>query len=351
MIIFESCPNLISLEISQPSLDCCDVFNLEPVLSQSKYDHIRQSLKEIKVPSSCNNFGLVKLLSLLPNIEWLKCRHFEQFLEILQNHQQFIQDEKLFDDIHKAIKVTSKLKGLSITHLLGDDIIYTIVKYCPLIEDLSIKVQDRMELGPIFQLKHLRKLELHNSQSMPCSYLQQVLPVLEKIGSKLDALSLQQFNTIDLTSLAQNCRNLKLFSAQWFTTISFTRTMPTLGLSKLERTALQQTFSKLKYLRLRPRAQRQLPKEAIGYILKNAVNMEYLELYCCHNLDDFHFLKILQNNSLQNLKHLILRHGHSITKPFLNTFANSLKHLQYLDCGQQLISKAELTPNTDNNLD
>lgn len=345
--ICEACDNLQKLDISQPSLTDRDIARVEDSLLAGSCAAIRKSLKELRLPSTIKNGGILRLLAIFANVRWLKVTRFETILETLEESAQF-EGCAFFEQLKRAEVTLRQLRGLTITHPLGCDTVEQVVDTCPLIEELSLEVQDGMLLSSICRLQHLKRLELRNSPNLPASYLQEVVPVLNEIGSKLETLSLEQFDVLDLAQCARLCPNLNALSAQWFTILGCNRST-SMGMSKAARDSLRTPFQSLRYLRLRPRAEREVQPEAVNFLLTHAHFLEHCELYCCHQLNDDHISKINDTNRLEHLQHLILRHGHSVSKSTINVLTKSSTNLQYLDCGRPLLSKAELVPNDDDN--
>lgn len=55
-------------------------------------------------------------------------------------------------------------------------------------------------------------------------------------------------------------------------------------------------FANLRLLRLRPRLNRNLSSLAIEYLIRNAKQLQYLELYCCREFNDALFERWLEMN-------------------------------------------------------
>jgi hypothetical protein len=347
--ICEACENLMRLEVSQPSLTDRDVARVEDSLLSPRCAGIRKNLREIKLPSTLKNGGIIRLLAAFPRIQWLRVARFENMMETLEEAPAFAgcaDSAQFYDQLMRARQVLRGLRGLSITHPLGCDTVDQIVDMCPLLEDISLEIQDGMVLGPIARLGHLKRLELRNSPTLPASYLQQVLPILEQIGTNLETLSIEQFDVVDLTSCARLCPNLSSLSAQWFTILGCNQG-PSMSMSRASREAMRTPFRELRYLRLRPRSQRAVQPEAVNFLLSHSHLLEHCELYCCYELTDEEVAKITETNTFEHMKNLILRHGHSVTKTGLQKLTTRALDLQYLDCGRPLLSKAELVPNDD----
>ncbi|RWS06726.1 uncharacterized protein B4U79_16184 [Dinothrombium tinctorium] len=348
LTILESCPNLKRLIISQPSFSDKDVFTIEEQLqtqSSLQFASIRRSLRELHIPSSIRKGGLFKLLHLFPNIQWLKCARFEWLLDALVDD---IGSPILpaSDEHYSVLRTLNRLRGLTITHPLSRNSVLRIVACCPMVEELSLEVQDGMQLNPIVQLSHLKKLHFHNSPNLSTSFIEQVIPVLQKIGFNLDSLSVEQFDVVDLKDLAYLCPNLKSLSAQWFTIIGCNHSSQQF-LTRAEREAVRNRFANLRHIRLRPRVEGTVHPECVKFVLGRAHLIEDIELYCCHNLNDTHIQQLKATNHFKKLKSFILRHGHSVTKKAIRHLTFHSSCLQYIDCGRPTLSKAELVPNDD----
>ncbi|KAI1290116.1 hypothetical protein HDE_08372 [Halotydeus destructor] len=345
--ICQACQNLVKLDICQPSVTDTDINRIEETLQGSTCSSIRTSLKELRLPSTVRNSGILKCLSIFQNVQWFKAARFEAMLESLDRADQWNAcDWKQHTE--QARRTLHNLRGLTISHPLGYETVDVIVDASPFLEELSLEVQDGMRLSPIARLASLRRLELRNSANTPTSYLQEVQPLLECIGQNLESLSLELFDVVDLAVAARLCPNLNALSAQWFTILSCNRGPTSVSLSRQEKEAMKRSFQNLRYLRLRPRTQRQVGAEAVDFLLTHAHHLEHCELYCCLDLTDDHIKLIVQSNGFRHLKHLILRHGYSVTPSTLNLLTTKSENLQYIDCGR-LLSKAELVPDPDAN--
>ncbi|XP_015786089.1 uncharacterized protein LOC107363392 [Tetranychus urticae] len=349
--IFSACPNLVKLEICQPSLTDKQINIVAKELQQTAYSKIRYSLRALCLPSSVHRAGIIKMVALFPNLAYLNCCHYEDVLEAIENGMMemdvnYIDDDEYNDfnvnELRKTKSILAKLQGITVTHPMGRNAVTSLVALSHNLQELVLEVDAHMVLHSIANLKYLKRLALHNSQSSPASFLQQVLPILQQIGDNLEALDLEGFDVVDLSTCARYCPNLRHFSGQWFTILSCTQSNPGLIISKKEEANLRRPFSHLQSLRLRPRSQRNIGVKAIGYILTNAINIESIELYSCPDLTDEQLIELIKNNSLRNLRSLILRHGHLLSKSCLNRLVHSLDELSFLDCGAPLLSKAEL---------
>ena len=81
---------------------------------------------------------------------------------------------------------------------MGQTSVDQIAKWCPNLNELSLEVQELMNLSSICKLRSLKALSLHNSPNLPASFLTEVLPILESIGKQFISLSLEQFGWFNL---------------------------------------------------------------------------------------------------------------------------------------------------------
>ncbi|GIY28983.1 uncharacterized protein CEXT_217591 [Caerostris extrusa] len=179
-----------------------------------------------------------------------------------------------------------------------------------------------MDLKPIAKLQRLRSLELKNSPTIALSYTDEILPLLAACGKKLLSLSLERFDLIDLTKTATYCPNLRSFSAQWFTILS----------TSLARGTKKQ-FLNLRYLRLRPRVGRKVTPEACEILLTNSQCLKHLEFYCSYGLTDALVTKLLKTNKFSQLRTLLLRHGHGLSRNGISQLTRLAQRLRIWDVG------------------
>jgi hypothetical protein len=298
------------------------------------------------LPSTIREGGIIRLLASFPNVKWLKTTRFENILENIENAPEF-EGCAFHEQIRQAERSLRQLRGLTITHPLGyTDTVRHIVNLCPLLEELSLEVQDGMQLNSIANLRHLRRLEFRNSANVPASYLQEVQPLLKKVGQNLETLSLEEFAVIDLASCARLCPNLSAMSAQWFTILGCNKGS-SLGMSKENREHLKRPFQSLRYLRLRPKSQHKVHPEAAQFLLSYAHYLEHCELYCCEELNDEHIKSITDTNGFSHLKKLIVRHGHDVSREAWHRLMNIAESLEYVDCRKPKLVKSELDDDDD----
>lgn len=395
--ILKNCKNLIKLEIREPSITDQHLNRIANKLNKSN-DH-QFILQELTLPSSVRNKGLFDCFKLFKNLNSLSISNFEPVLDYLDetdlndlDNQEFINQLK--QQLEKLIKLTItcpmgkifKLKfnlliiiilsKKNLSFFLGQQSVEQIVRYCPNINELNLEVQEVMYLKPICKLKSLKSLSLHNSPNLPLSFLNEVLPILEKIGHQFNSLSLEQFDVLDLVEINKFCPELNSFSAQWFTLLSFGRSSFRLlggdsinvfamaaaqALNNINsnntdqlilkrKKKLKDGFSNLRLLRLRPRLNRNLSSLAIEYIIRDAKELQYLELYCCKQFNDALFAHWFELNGFKELKYLIIRHCNDLNRA---TVARLLckSPLMYLELDKPLLSKTELFPNSDDPID
>lgn len=312
--IARQCGRLHTLEILHPSLDEQDILSLtKKIRKDGSFWAMRDSLNELRVPSSVNGKSILVLLETFHNIEYLHCGYLEQMLDEFSN----------FKNSTFWVQRLSHLRGIQATHPLGDDSVCRLVQWCPNLREISLEVQEGMSLIPIAKLTHLQFLQLRNSPTLPASYTEEVLPLLKACGERIHRLNLEQFDVVDLVKTALTCPNLRAFNAQWFTI---------LGTGTIHGNV--KPFLKLRFLRLRPQVNRRITPDAIKILLRHCQGLRYLELYCSHGLNDPLATWLIQQNPLQHLRTLILRHGHGLSINGVHTITNSATKLKFRDLGR-----------------
>lgn len=337
--LLHACPKLKHLEISQPSLRNRDILKMTTYLNAHILP-ICSSLQSVSLPSSVKEEGLIYFLSKFRNITDLRCTHFEQMLDLLDSWQTNLSTN--YPLAMLTLKVLTRLRCLSVAHPMSCDMIDRLVKVCPNIEQLSLEIQEGMDLSKFNQANKLSKLELHNSSSMPIIFTEHVVPVLKSCGHRLKSLSLEYFDHIDLTMCAQYCPNLLSFSAQWFSMLTIQRER--YQNHQLVPIESPPCFSNLRYIRLRPRPHQWLSAETTSFILSSSLGLRHIELYCCTELTDDTIDAILSKNRLAHLQTFILRHGHNVSKTALShlvSTSSSCNSLVFHDCGLVPLSRKE----------
>lgn len=321
----KSCPRLKRLEIALPCLTDRDIDRMEDRLKQCpSVDNIRQ----LSLPSSFKQRALMKVLAIFAKTKTLKCVHFEQLMDLIEFSIES-SAKNVSETAMKAKQTLSSLTSLTITQPMSCDAIDRLVSFCPQLKTLSIEVQKDNDLMAINRFHDIRNLELRNSPTAPVQWAQ-VVPLLEAIGGQLLALSLEHFEFVDLTVCAKRCPQLVRFSAQWFTLLGFIR--PNTPSSQRDR-HLKCPFANLSHLRLRPLTGRDIPADGCAFVLSHATRLSHIELYCCYDLSDSDVQALYTKNSLLDLRSLILRHGHKVTKDALNLLVSKASKLSFIDCG------------------
>jgi hypothetical protein len=337
LAIFRSCPRLKRLEICLPSVTDREVDRIDARL---KCCEAVPHLKELLLPSSFRCRSLMKLLATFGSLKTLKCVPFEQLMDLIDCSLSASHTTSDSDIASKAKTTLSSLTSLTVTQPMSYDAVDRLVAMCPRLKTLCLELQDGMQLSPITRLPDLKHLELRNSPSNSLEFSTQVLPILETSGRQLEALSLEHFDVIDLTTCAKLCPNLQRFSAQWFTTLGYPR--PDLPSSRRD-PQLKQPFANTTHVRLRPTNQRNIPSDACAFLLAAAKRLTHIELYCCYDLSDGDVQALHSRNPLPRLRSLILRHGHKVTKEALTLLVSRAHGLAFVDCGVPLV-KDEATP-------
>ena len=335
LALLRSCNQLKRLEICLPCITDRDIDRIEERLKTCEsVAHIR----ELLLPSSFKCRALMKMLAIFVNTKTFKCGPFEQLMDLME--VSLNSSFKSVSEIaSKAKQTLSSITSLTITQPMSYDSVERLVSFCPLLKSLSLELQNGMQLSSISLLNDIRELELRNSPSSPIQWGPQVLPILESRGKQLTALSLEHFIIIDLTTCAKLCPNLLRFSAQWFTILGYIQ--PNMPSSLRDRHL--KPFSNATHLRLRPLSGRNIPSDACAFALSNAKHLTHIELYCCYDLSDNDVQALKSKNPMTDLRSLILRHGHKVTKEALNGLVSRSDKLSYIDCGIPL-KKEDLAP-------
>ncbi|KAF7493811.1 hypothetical protein SSS_07141 [Sarcoptes scabiei] len=307
--LLSSCPNLNSLEIAEPSLNDATIIELNNRfgLNHAKLD-VCHSLKRITFPSSIKEQGLILFLAHFTSITHLRCTPFEQLLDLLDQYlvNETSQAENFINIAQKVSSTLKNLKVLSIAHPMSRNMIERLVRHCPKLVEISLELQKQMNLIPLIEATNLEKLELHSCAFESISFIEHIVPILERCGHRIKSLSLINFDHIDLSKCAQYCPNLLTFSAQCFQTItSQNRYLKLFGIKNF--------FPHLKQLRLRPRPTHVTPIDICLQLIQNANDLEHIECYCCSDLNDEKIDEINRKNSLSYLETLILGHNHQVT--------------------------------------
>ncbi|GBL97549.1 hypothetical protein AVEN_162999-1 [Araneus ventricosus] len=321
-VILKHCPKLQKLEVMHPSVDEQDIDELVEAIKNDPdaFSSALATLTEVKMPSSVNGKGVLKLLKALPNLQYISCTYLDQIIDELEET----------DESSYWRERASKLLGLHVSLPVCEDTPGLVVNWFPNLEEISLEVQDEMELQPIAKLERLRSLELKNSPTIALSYIDEVLPLLASCGKKLLSLSLERFDLIDLSKTATYCPNLRSFSAQWFTILS----------TSIARGTKKQ-FLNLRYLRLRPRVGRKVTPEACELLLTNNQSLKHLEIYCSYGLTDSLVNKLLKTNKFTQLRTLLLRHGHGLSKNGISQLTRSAQSLRIWDVGMIYSKQSE----------
>lgn len=326
VILFRRCPKLTSLDICQPCITDGDLVAIAPLLKCTA----SPNLIEICLPSSIRHEGIVTLMALFSSIKSLKVARIEAVLNS-------VMDNPLPQQLQKARDTLVQLESLSITHPLGPQTVSHLVITCPSLKELSLEIQEGMQLQDIAKLSLLTRLQLRNSPNSPASYLDCVF-LFHKIGPHLQALSLEYFDVFDLSHIAKLCPNLTALSAQWFSLLQHNNsaivfTSNSRGSEKNNNSDKFTPFGNLRHLRLRPRPEHKIQSRALHFILDHALNLQHCELYCCDFTEE-DLKKTGKLHKLVHLRTLIIRLGHELSTPFLSQLTMSLPKLEYLACDQ-----------------
>lgn len=323
-----SCPNLVKLEISHPSITNNHIRKMALHLENASQPSICRSLRSMSFPSSVKEEGIMLFLAHFPNLIHIRCTPFEELLDYLEkisssslSPQQYLA--------HRAMAVLANVRSLYVRYPMFGGIIERLVAVCPKLEQLSLHLQNGMRLSQLANAPCLKRLELRNSQAMPVTFSDYVEPALEAIGPQLTTLSLEYFDHIDLTKCVQHCPRLHTFAAQWFRTLSAQTHLHHL-------LNIKNPFNQLRHLLLRPNPHHSLHSDTISFALSHAHHLEHIELYCCSEISDQTIDEISSKNPLCKLQTFIMRHGHQVTNEGLSKLvscASSSGNLVFHDCG------------------
>lgn len=315
-VALKHCPQLKRLEIMHPSVGESEIDNLVRAIEEDpeSYSFAKKTLTEMRLPSSVTGKSILQLLKALPNLEYISCTYLDQIIDELED----IEDAPYWK------QRASSLLGIHVSQPVCEDTPGLLVDWFPNLEEVSLEVQEGMELKPLAKLTKLKSLELKNSHTISLSYMDEVLPLLTACGKNLLSLSLERFDLIDLTKTATYCPNLRSFSAQWFTILSTSMGRGSKNLNP---------FLNLRYLRLRPRVNRKVTPEACEILLTNSQCLKHLEFYCSYGLTDALVTKLLKTNQFNNLRTLLLRHGHGLSSNGVLQITRSALNLRVWDVG------------------
>jgi len=315
-VALRHCPKLRKLEIMHPSVDEKDIEDLADIIREDHaFDSAKENLKEVRLPSSVNGRGVLKLLRALPNVQYIACTYLDQVIDELED----IRD---ISELSYWRERASSIRGLHVCLPVCSDTPGLVVEWFPNLEELSLEVQEDMDIQPLANLAKLKSLELKNSPTIPISYIDEVLSLLATCGKKLFSLSLERFDLIDLAKTTTYCPNLRAFSAQWFTILS----------TSIGRRSKKQ-FLNLRYLRLRPRVSRKVTPEACEILLTHSQCLKHLEFYCSYGLTDSLVTKLLKTNQFTQLRTLLLRHGHGLSSNGILQITRAAQNLRVWDVG------------------
>lgn len=344
--LLHSCPNLRDLEICQPCLSDANIDQITRDLSNVSCltDHV----SSLTLPSSVKGSGILVFLSICRRLHKLQVGRFDSVLEEIEREERTNESKDILENTqgherHSVVSLTQVkqrlkcLQSLTVNHPLGFGSIRHLVSLCPSLHEISLQVQECMDLSSLLSLNNLRSVELKNSGT--ASFAEHVLPIIEGIGMRLECLSIEGFDILDLRQCASLCPNLSHLSLKFFSSLTFHPQPRLLFCRPVRRTP----FLFLRYLCLRPRSQKIIDPDTIHYLTDEACDLEYLELYHCQDLCDENLKKIKSSNGLINLESLILGPHHSLSNNFLSTFLFNCPALGYMDFGQEFINKKKNT--------
>ncbi|OQR75851.1 hypothetical protein BIW11_00698 [Tropilaelaps mercedesae] len=305
------CPRLIKLDVLLPSLSQKDVVALQAIARKKKF-RVGRSLRSLTLPASVDGSSLLSMLELFPEVVDLTCVDLEGLMVAASEAGP------------SAVARCAKMFSLRVTHVMGWKSVETLVNMFPNLERLSLKTQEIMNIQHLVNLERLTALRLENSQVIPSSYTEDVLPLLREIGHHLVHLGLIHFNVIELSKTHSYCPNLHSLDLQQFTLLGCTSDR----FRRLHH-GTQRAYDQLRSLRMRPRQGKCVPQEACLLLLKHCHRLTYLELHEAYGMTDALASVLAQYNGFSELLRIRLRGGHQLSRLGIETLlyhATQLRH-------------------------
>lgn len=319
-VLVRSCPLLQRLEVMHHSINAEDIATVSQIVQREGLP-IQRSLMEVRLPSSVNGEGVINLIETFPNLQIIRCVYLEAVLDSLDARAGMGSREWW-------VKRLSRVHALQSGQSMGSGSVERLVAWFPCLEEVVLHVQEDMNLRELAKLKRLRSLELRNSQTVPSSYTDDVLPLLALCGKRLLRLGLEHFDVVDLARTDIMCPELESLSLRWFILLGCTS--PAMN----SRAAAARPFQNLRELRLRPRVGRTVPREACELLLSHCQNIRHLELFCCAGLTDSLAAVLCKRNGFASLKSVRLRHGHGLSANGLQCFLSRASKLKFWNAGK-----------------
>lgn len=332
----ENCPNLITFT----AVDKTEVFrNLSRSLKSKT--SMFESLSELNVPQLTTEAEVMLCLANFPNIVKLRLPNIIELVELLNQKSHLPLGQN-------AMKVLKNLRYIYVINPLYSSEIEALVQTCPNLEEMSLGLQDGKELHKLSQATKLRKLEIATvweyTQNGQLSFTDHVIPLLEKIGIRLNTLSFYNFDTIFLAECAKNCPNLESFYALDFNSLVSHNLLMT------------HPFRQLKSLWIRPRCPMADPTP-VCYILMGAPQLRHVEIGEGINFRNKSLKLIYSDNPLKMLQTFSLQVSKKMSDNILHktmakllaasfTCGNLVQH----DCGLTGLGFLEPQSRSRNNI-
>lgn len=289
----EACPNLIKLTLEGDLKNSNQIFECPS----------SESLIELDLKSKATAIDLMHCLAKFPNITTL---HLENIVKLIK-HLNRVQNQCC---AQSALEVLANLRQLHLYNPMPSQHIKLVIKTCPNLEELSLMLDDGAELEKLAGATKLQRLEIciedKEIEDLFDSF-SDVLPLLEKIGNQLTALSFDEVREINLPECARLCPNLESLKISYFYE---------LGPPDL---LLAHPFSKLKSLRLIPHW---LDPLCARYLLMGAHQLENVDI-TFDGITDNDLIMINNENPLKMLKTIFFRSTKSLSPAVMARLVNA----------------------------
>lgn len=310
LCVARNCLKLMQLEVLHPSLNHVDVASLQMIGQNEKFS-IQHSLRRLTLPSSVDGRSVLAMLELFPHITDLTCVHLEDLMAAAVASES-------------AISRCAKISSLRVPHVMGWNSIETLVKIFPNLNRLSLKIQEIMNVQHIANLDKLTSICLENSQVIPSSSTEDVLPLLRNIGHRLTHLRLIYFDVIELPKIDFYCPQLRALDLQQFTLLGCI----TERFQRLQRGFADHPFKQLRFLHMRPRQGQCISQEACLILLKGCHHLVHLDLHDAFGMTDALVNVLAELNSFMELRQICLRGGHNLSRIGIETLLSHSTQLR-----------------------
>lgn len=302
------CPRLVSLNLANTPVSSKGIsFISEPQLAGS---HPCQNLAYLNImQTDVIPFGVYEFIIYHKNIQKIEYENFDEVLKCFtaMNEAQGHQDE-------------SCLKNLNFLNCPGNFIetLQKSTQLFPYLDSISIMKSDLTKpiLDKIPQFQRLTRLELGNSNFTQYTvyFHENVVPILETLGTKLLDLRLEKFKFVDIAAIGENCPKLQVLKLSRI--LSFCNTDISSKHSLLN--LIDLSILNTKGSRITEETMRLL---LASHALR-AVHFQFIS-----SITDQFFLSLVQDNPLEHLDQLVLQQCHNITINTITLLLSCTPHL------------------------